>query len=96
MLTPDCRSIPVNRFGRNRRLIFERPDSLSAGVVRYRDRYLRDVVLKVRFRKLMTNTGSVRIRVAARLSGNGNESGIDRDSDNVLTGRHGRLAVSAR
>ncbi len=43
----------------------------------------------------MADTGSVRIRVAARLSGSGDESGINRDSDNVLTGRHRRLSVSA-
>ena len=75
-------------------MILERADSLSPGMCWNRNRHLRDVVLIVRFRELMTYAGMERIGVSARLASLRNKSRIDSDADYVVARRYRSLTVS--
>jgi len=80
-----CRQlVPVDRLGRNSGLILQWADPLSARVIRDGDRHLTDVVLVIRFGKLVADARTVRIRKAAGLAFGRYESGIDRDAREIL------------
>src|SRR5262245_47006530 len=85
----------VNRFACDRRLVLEWPDALSARMIRDGNRHLCDVVFVVGFRQLMTDSGTARLAVSARLVTCRDKPRIDRDPDDVVTGWHRRLPVAA-
>src|SRR5438874_7716597 len=58
------------------------------------DGYLRDIILIVRFGKLVTNARMIRISVTARLPVLGHISGIDRHSNHIVSGWHYGLTIA--
>src|SRR5262245_37884730 len=73
----------IDRLACGRGLVLERPNALSARMIRNGNGHLGDVVFVVGFRQLMTDAGAVRVGVAAGLVSCGDKPWIDRDPDDV-------------
>src|SRR5262245_23067631 len=84
-----------NRLACGSGLVLERPNALSARMIRNGDRHLGDVVFVIGFRQLMADSGAAGVREAARLVPRRDKPRIDRDPNYVVTGRHRRLSVAA-
>src|SRR5215813_7889229 len=84
----------INRLARGRGLVLERPNALSARMIRNGDRHLGDVVFVIGFRQLMADAGAAGVRVAARLGPSRDKPRIDSYPDDVFAGRHRRLPVA--
>src|SRR5262245_19305753 len=85
----------LNRLACDRGLVLERPNALSARMIRNGDRHLGDVVLVIGFRQLMADAGAVRVGVAARLVPRWDKPRIDSDPDDVFARWDRRLAIAA-
>jgi hypothetical protein len=73
----------------------EWPDGLFARMVEDRDRNLRNVVFVVRLWQLVAYGRMQGVRKPARLSTGRDETGVDRDANDLISGRHRRLAIPA-
>src|SRR4030095_9065737 len=76
-------------------LVLERPNTLSARMIRNGDRHLGDVVFVIGFRQLMADSGAAGVRGAARLAPRRDKPRIDRNPDDVFARWDRRLSVAA-